>query len=171
MCERPEKSKEQNEKESSKESIAEQQKLERKLREIERKEKAHVLSLRERIAFQFKRAGLWLYVNVSSPLALYKYFSKDGESVWRPLAWSAIIIFVMPLLFIVFGGQPTYVNKLTDEYYNNLKLSLSLFFQMAQVDLKVPMGILLSSILERILGLLFSALEVLALRRMLERHP
>lgn len=143
---------------------------ERKYYEMLRRH-AYVLSLRERIAFQFKKAGLWLYVNVSSPFALYKYFSKYGESVWRPLAWSAIIILVMPLFFIVFDGQPTCINKLTDEYSNNLKLSFSLFFQMAQVDLKAPMGILLLSILERILGLLFSALEVLALRRMMERHP
>jgi len=71
----------------------------------------------------------------------------------------------MPFLFIWFG------NQCLDKYLDNLKLSISLFFQLAPVDYREPMSILLLSILERILGLLFSALEVLALKRMLERHP
>lgn len=171
------------EKEDSNESITEQQKLERKLHKIEEKGKEWALSWSERIAFQFKRVGLWLYVNFFSPFALYKHFSKYGESILRPVLWSMATILVMPVLFsvlpvflsAVFCNQPfdalATLNRLIDEYPGNLKLSVSLFFQLAPVDYGGPMSILLLSILERILGLLFSALEVLALKRMMERHP
>lgn len=74
-------------------------------------------------------------------------------------------ISVMFILFALSGGQPI------GEYFNSLKHSFSLFFQLTPVDYRWPMGILLLSILERILGLLFPALKVLALRRMLERVP
>jgi len=163
--------------------ITEQQKLESKFHKLMEKGRWHVISLIERIVFQLEKVGLWLYVNFFSPYALYKHFSKYGESILRPIAWSIITIFVMPLLFTVLsifpsappGNQPfdasAIFNRLINEYSSNLKLSILLFFQMASVDYKTPMSILILSILERILGLLFPALEILALKRMLERHP
>jgi len=142
-----------------------QQKSRHTIREAGRRIIMHMLILKERIVFFLVTSLLWLYVNIFSPLALYKHFSKYGESIWRPIAWSILTIFLMPFLFIWFG------NQYLDKYFDNLKLSISLFFQLAPVDYREPMSILLLSILERILGLLFSALEVLALKRMLERHP
>jgi len=142
-----------------------QRKSRHTIREAGRRIIMHVLILKEGVVFFLVTSLLWLYVNIFSPLALYKYFSNYGESIWRPIAWSIFTILLMPFLFIWFG------NQYLDKYFDNLKLSISLFFQLAPVDYRGPMSILLLSILERILGLLFSALEVLALKRMLERHP
>lgn len=120
-----------------------------------------------KIFFRIRKSLLWLYVKIFSPYALYKHFSNYGESWKRPIAWIFATIFIMPIFYTLLRSQPLNLNQ----YLENLKLSALLFFQLAPIEYSWPGSIIFLSILERILGILFPALEVLALKRTLERHP
>ena len=125
---------------------------------------------RRDVVYHLKKAWLWLKTRIFSPLALYKLFSNYGESIWRPAIWGISTILVMTLLFtLAKSGDLQSLNF--KNILENLPLSVSLFFQLAPIDLKAPASIILLSALERIFGLLFLTLEVLALKRKLERHP
>jgi uncharacterized protein YjbI with pentapeptide repeats len=121
-----------------------------------------------RISFNLRKWLLRFYVELS-PFALYKYFSEYGESVYRPLLCSFITIFLMAFLFTILGSP--FFALSPQSFLRSLGESVGLFFQVTPVDyatLPSPKSML--QLLERILGLLFSALEVIALKRMLERH-
>jgi len=86
-----------------------------------------------------------------------------------PLSKRALAtIFSMSLFFTVFqGGQVS-----PQSFLKGLGKSIGLFFQLAPVDYAaLPSIPPMLELLERILGLLLPGLEVIALKRMLERHP
>jgi len=89
--------------------------------------------------------------------AFYKYFSLYGENYWLPLIWV--------LSTIVFFG---YVFKLIG-IHNPWVASMLTFFQMPPkyIEAQLESNLLLSTVVisERLAGVLFMALFVLALRR------
>jgi hypothetical protein len=134
------------------------------LRKYEKENKKDFI---EKVFFKIKKFFLWMYVNLFSPYALYKIFSMYGESILRPILCSFITIFLMPIFF-TFGGSSISFQS----FLSNIGKSIGLFFQLAPVNYKeLPSIIPMLELLERILGLLFSFLEAMALKRMLERHP
>jgi uncharacterized protein YjbI with pentapeptide repeats len=140
----------------------------RKYYEFLREHEGHAATFMRRISFNIRKGFLWVYVNFLSPYAIYKALAEYGESVWRPLLCSLATIFSMSLFFTFLqGGQVSPQSLL-----NALGKSISLFFQLAPVDYAaLPSIPPMLELLERILGLLLPGLEVIALKRMLERHP
>jgi len=121
------------------------------------------------LSFNLKKLYLKVYTNFLSPFALYKAFSEYGESILRPIAWSLLTILVMPILFILLGGQ-TSPQSFISSYGSNLVKSFGLFAQILPVDYPPPSLVTLIEVLERLLAILFAGLELMALKRRLERH-
>jgi hypothetical protein len=85
--------------------------------------------------------------------AFYKYLSYYGECYWLPLLWiSLIILGFSEFYYYLYGLCPL-------QAFEN---SFSTFFQMPPSKPKIP---LLAIAVERLLGLIFTALFILALRR------
>lgn len=125
--------------------------------------------LQDNIVFSLRRILLWLYwlyVNTVSPLALYKWFSKYGRSMSRPLLWSfAITFFLWPLLFITIEG-----NFSSSSYVDGLRRSITLFLHVAPIEHARPFPVLLLEAAERVMSVLLVVLTLVALKRKLERH-
>ena len=140
----------------------------RRYYEFLREHEGHAATFVRRIFFNIRKDFLWVYVNFLSPYAIYKALAEYGEGVWRPLLCSLATIFSMSLFFTVFqGGQVS-----PQSFLKGLGKSIGLFFQLAPVDYAaLPSIPPMLELLERILGLLLPGLEVIALKRMLERHP
>lgn len=118
-----------------------------------------------RALITLKKLYLWLRVNVFSPYALYKYFSDYGESYVKPFLWSIGVIFTMPALYALLVGKPT-----INGYFENLPKSAGLFFQLLPTDYPPATTLTTLQILERLLGVVLVGLEVIALKRKLERR-
>ena len=140
----------------------------RRYYEFLREHEGHAATFMRRIFFNIRKGFLWVYVNFLSPYAIYKALAEYGEGVWRPLLCSLATIFSMSLFFTVLqGGQVS-----PQSFLKGLGKSIGLFFQLAPVDYAaLPSIPPMLELLERILGLLLPGLEVIALKRMLERHP
>jgi uncharacterized protein YjbI with pentapeptide repeats len=136
------------------------------LREHEKSKKE---GFKEWLSFNLKKLYLKVYTNLISPFALYKAFSEYGESVLRPIAWSLLTIFATPILFILLGGQ-TSLRSFISSYGSNLVKSFGLFAQILPVDYPPLSSVTLIEVLERLLAILFAGLELMALKRRLERH-
>lgn len=124
---------------------------------------------REWFSFNLRRLFLKVYVSFLSPYALYKVFSEYGESMMRPFAWSLLTIFSIPILFTFLEGHAS-LQSFIDYYYGNLGKSFGLFIQILSVDYPPVSMLTIIEIIERILGVLFTGLELIALKRKLERH-
>jgi len=85
--------------------------------------------------------------------AFYKYLSYYGECYWLPLLW---------MFLIILGFSGFYQHYYGLNWHQALENSFSAFFQMLPQTTKVPY---LAIVLERLLGLIFMALFILALRR------
>ena len=85
--------------------------------------------------------------------AFYKYFSYYGECYWLPLLWISLIII---------GFSAFYYNHYNLTWNQAIENSFSTFFQMPPSNTKIP---ILAIAVERLLGLIFTALFILALRR------
>jgi|GEM_PF-1349066 len=136
------------------------------LREHEKSKKEGV---KEWLSFNLKKLYLKVYTDLISPFALYKAFSEYGESITRPIAWSLLTIFATPILFTLLEGQ-TSPQSFIKCYSSNLVKSIGLFAQILPVDYPPPSLITLIEVLEKLLAILFVGLELMALKRRLERH-
>ena len=85
--------------------------------------------------------------------AFYKYLSYYGECYWLPLLW---------MLSIILGFSGLYYYRYDLTWYQAIENSFSTFFQMPPSNSKIS---LLAIAFERLLGLIFTALFILALRR------
>ena len=137
------------------------------LREHEESKKE---GFRERLSFNLKKLYLKVYTDLISPFALYKAFSEYGESITRPIAWSLLTILATPILLMLLEGQ-TSPQSFINSYSSYLVKSIGLFAQILPVDYPPPSLVTLIEGLERLLSILFVGLELMALKRRLERHP
>jgi uncharacterized protein YjbI with pentapeptide repeats len=136
------------------------------LREHEKSKKE---GFRERLSFNLKKLYLKVYTDLISPFALYKAFSEYGESITRPIAWSLLTILATPILLMLLEGQ-TSPQSFINSYSSYLVKSIGLFAQILPVDYPPPSLVTLIEALERLLAILFVGLELMALKRRLERH-
>jgi hypothetical protein len=136
------------------------------LREHEESKKE---GFRERLSFNLKKLYLKVYTDLISPFALYKAFSEYGESITRPIAWSLLTILATPILLMLLEGQTSF-QSFINSYSSYLVKSIGLFAQILPVDYPPPSLITIIEVLERLLAILFVGLELMALKRRLERH-
>ena len=136
------------------------------LREHEKSKKE---GFKEWLSFNLNKLYLKVYTNFLSPFALYKAFSEYGESILRPFLWSLLTILVMPMFFILLGGRAS-LQSFISSYGSNLVKSFGLFAQILPVDYPPPSLVTFIEVLERLLAILFAGLELMALKRRLERH-
>ncbi|MCC5997666.1 MAG: pentapeptide repeat-containing protein [Thermofilum sp.] len=136
------------------------------LREHEKSKKE---GFRERLSFNLKKLYLKVYTDLISPFALYKAFSEYGESIARPIAWSLLTILATPILSMFLEGQTSF-QSFINSYSSYLVKSIGLFAQILPVDYPPPSLITVIEVLERLLAILFVGLELMALKRRLERH-
>jgi hypothetical protein len=121
------------------------------------------------LSFNLKKLYLKVYTDLISPFALYKAFSEYGESIARPIAWSLLTILATPILLMLLEGQ-TSPQSFIESYSSYLVKSIGLFAQILPVDYPPPSLVTLIEGLEKLLAILFVGLELMALKRRLERH-
>nr|WP_281033984.1 pentapeptide repeat-containing protein [Methanotorris igneus] len=101
--------------------------------------------------------------------AVYDFYyglSKYGESIIRPIFWSAVFIFVYPLI-ILFLNYNNDFSKVTEFYPKCLKETLRAFFQLGIIDKSSLMISYEWSI--RIISLILLSNLFIAIKRRLER--
>ncbi|PKP59712.1 hypothetical protein CVT91_06295 [Candidatus Atribacteria bacterium HGW-Atribacteria-1] len=114
---------------------------------------------------EIKNKILKFLVKKFSPIAFYKYFSHYGENYWLALGWIIGIIIFWGLVWNSFDINN--LNALIDK----IKISVAIFFQMPPLQTNPPLQTSTPSydpfyvVVERILGIIFSALFVIAIRR------
>ncbi len=96
-------------------------------------------------------------------ITLYNLFSRYGESYKRPIVWMFVVILLFALLYMPIVSWNPFDFKPDDIFlfWKYLEKSILIFIQMPPLYVKIDLLVAA----ERILGLFFTALFVLALRR------
>ncbi len=93
--------------------------------------------------------------------AFYKYFCNYGESYWRALLLIFVIIFLSALAWNSFSIDIAHIDK----FIEKVKISALIFFQMVPPEDVIKDYDIFFVGVERILGIVFITLFVLAVRR------